>query len=65
MEWTTEGPIDPEKQDETQRPEEMNSHFHPCPNCETPVECFCPFPESNFGDDLALCFDCRNTRSTA
>jgi hypothetical protein len=56
-EWTTEGPIDPEKQDERQQ-----SHFHRCSRCSDPIECWCEFPEVSFNDSFSLCALCNAKR---
>jgi hypothetical protein len=35
------------------------SHFHRCPICESPIQCWCPYPEYQFNDLLAVCPTCR------
>lgn len=44
--------------DEQKRPEEYPSHFHACPRCREPIECWCEFPEIAFDDTFALCQLC-------
>ena len=35
------------------------SHFHPCAECSEPYECYCQFPDLEFGDEFQMCARCR------